>query len=181
LIVLRPRDANEVVEAYRHVTQLQHRLAILALSRQALPTLDRTKYGSAGGVTQGAYILAVAPDKDPEVILIASESEVILAIEAHEELSAEGIRSRVVSMPFWEKFYEQPQDYRESVLPSVIAARISLEQGSILGRERYVGKSGRMIELKTFGASAPLKELQEKFGFAPDRVVEPAKHLLQKP
>jgi transketolase len=168
LIVLWPGDANEAVEAYRHVTQLQHRPAILALSRQALPTLDRTKYGPAGGVTQGAYILADAPGKDPEVILIASGSEV-------------SIRSRVVSMPSWEIFDEQPQDYRESVLPSGIAARISLEQASILGWERYVGKSGSIIGLKTFGASAPLNELQEKFGFAPDRVVELAKHLLQKP
>ncbi len=181
LIVLRPADANEVVEAYRYIMQLQHRPAILALSRQALPSLDRTKYGPAAGVAQGAYILADTPGRDPELILIASGSEVILAIEAHEKLSAEGIRSRVVSMPSWEIFDEQPQDYRESVLPSRIAARISLEQASIFGWERYVGKSGRMIGMKTFGASAPLKELQKKFGFAPDRVVGLAKQLLGKP
>ena len=180
LIVLRPADANEVVEAYRYVLQLRHRPAILALSRQALPTLDRTKYAPASGLARGAYVLTDAPGGDPEMILIASGSEVVLAVDAHERLSAAGFRARVVSMPSWEIFEEQSQQYRESVLPSSITARLSLEQASTFGWERYVHESGRMIGMKTFGASAPLKELQKKFGFAPDRVVEMAKQLLRK-
>jgi transketolase len=178
LVTLRPADANEVVEAYRYIMQLRHRPAVLALSRQPLPTLDRTKYASASGVARGAYILADALGGDPEVILIASGSEVILAAEAHEELLTEGIRSRVVSMPSWEIFDHQPQEYRESVLPAKVTARVSIEQASTLGWERYVGNSGRMIGMKTFGASAPLKELQRKFGFEPERVAEVAKELL---
>jgi transketolase len=178
LITLRPADANEVVEAYRYVIQLRHQPAVLALSRQPLPTLDRTKYASAAGVSQGAYILADADGGAPEVILIASGSEVILAVEAHELLTSAGIRSRVVSMPSWEIFEQQPQEYRESVLPTKVTARISVEQASTFGWERYVGKSGRMIGMHTFGASAPLKELQRKFGFEPDRIVELAKELL---
>jgi transketolase len=178
LVTLRPADANEVVEAYRYIMQLRHRPAVLALSRQPLPTLDRTKYASASGVARGAYVLADAPGGDPEVILIASGSEVILAAEAHEELLTEGIRSRVVSMPSWEIFDHQPQEYRESVLPAKVTARVSIEQASTLGWERYVGNSGRMIGMKTFGASAPLKELQRKFGFEPERVAEVAKELL---
>jgi transketolase len=178
LVVLRPADANEVVEAYRYVTQLRHRPAVLALSRQPLRTLDRQKYGSASGVARGAYVLADAPRSDPEVILIASGSEVSLAVDAHEKLLAEGIRSRVVSMPSWEIFDYQPQEYRESVLPTKVTARISIEQASTFGWERYVGNSGRMIGMHTFGASAPLKELQRKFGFEPAQVVEVAKELL---
>ena len=178
LITLRPADANEVVEAYRYVLQLRHKPAVLALSRQSLPTFDREKYASASGLKMGAYVLADAPDADPEVILIASGSEVSLAIDAHERLLAEGIRSRVVSMPSWEIFEHQPQDYRESVLPPKVTARISVEQASIFGWDRYIGASGRGIGMKTFGASAPLKELQKKFGFAPDRIVEIAKELV---
>ena len=178
LITLRPADANEVVEAYRYVLQLRHKPAVLALSRQTLPTFDREKYASASGLKMGAYVLADAPDADPEVILIASGSEVSLAIGAHERLLAEGIRSRVVSMPSWEIFEHQPQDYRESVLPPKVTARISVEQASIFGWDRYIGASGRGIGMKTFGASAPLKELQKKFGFAPDRIVEIAKELV---
>ncbi len=181
LIVLRPADANEVVEAYRYIFQLSHKPVVLALSRQALPTLDRTKYASASGVAQGAYVLADAPGTDPEVILIASGSEVSLALDAFEKLLAEGIRSRVVSIPSWEIFEQQSEEYRESVLPSKVTARIMVEQASTFGWERYVGNFGRKIGMKTFGASAPLKELQKKFGFDPGRVVEFAKELLGKP
>jgi transketolase len=178
LITLRPADANEVVEAYRYVMQLRHEPAVLTLSRQPLPTLDRTKYAPASGLAQGAYILADAPGEDPEVIFIASGSEVILALEAHELLTSEGIRSRVVSMPSWEIFEHQPAEYRETVLPARVTARVSVEQASTFGWERYVGNAGRMIGMHTFGASAPLKELQRKFGFEPDRVAEVAKELL---
>jgi transketolase len=181
LIVLRPADANEVVEAYRYVMQLRHTPAVLALSRQPLPTLDRKKYAPASGLAQGAYILADAPGANPEVILIASGSEVSLAVEAHEKLLAGGIRSRVVSLPSWEIFDHQPQEYRDKVLPPGITARIMIEQASMFGWERYVGSSGRMIGMKTFGASAPLKELLTKFGFEPGRIVEVAKDLLRKP
>jgi len=180
LIVLRPGDANEVVEAYRFIMQLRHQPAVLALSRQPLPTLDRKKYAPAAGVAQGAYVLADAPGGNPQVILIASGSEVSLAVQAHEKLLAEGIRSRVVSMPSWEIFEQQPQAYRERVLPPDVKARVAVEQGSILGWDRYVGNSGRVIGMNTFGASAPLKELQKKFGFEPDQVVAAAKEQIKK-
>ena len=178
LITLRPADANEVVEAYRYIIRLRHTPAVLVLSRQPLPTLDRKKYASAAGLELGAYILADAPSGDPEVILIASGSEVSLAVDAHEKLLAEGIRSRVVSMPSWEIFEKSPQEYREIVLPPKITPRIMVEQASVFGWERHVGNSGRIIGMKTFGASAPLKELQRKFGFEPGRIVEFAKELL---
>ncbi|MBV9039251.1 MAG: transketolase, partial [Acidobacteriaceae bacterium] len=178
LVTFRPGDANEVVEAYRYVMQLRHKPAVLALSRQPLPTLDRGKYASASGVAQGAYVLAEAPGGDPEVILIASGSEVSLAVDAHEELIAEGVRSRVVSIPSWEVFDCQSQEYRDKVLPPSVTARLAVEQASTFGWERYIGPSGRIIGMKTFGASAPLKELQRKFGFEPDRVVAVAKELL---
>jgi transketolase len=180
MVTLRPGDANEVVEAYRYIMRLRHEPAVLALSRQALPTLDRSKYAAASGVARGAYILADAPELDPEIILIASGSELILAVEAHEKLIAERIRSRVVSMPFWEVFEKQTRKYRESVLPAGVTARIAIEQASTFGWERYVGSSGRIIGMETFGASAPLKELQRKFGFEPDRVVLLAKEMLSK-
>jgi transketolase len=178
LITLRPGDANEVVEAYRFIVQLRHQPSVLALSRQALPTLDRNKYAHASGVSRGAYVLADAPGGNPEVIIIASGSEVSLAVEAHEKLLSEGIRSRVVSMPSWEIFEHQPQAYRDSVLPPNVKARVAVEQASILGWERYVGDSGRVIGMNTFGASAPLKELQRKFGFEPDQVILAAKQQL---
>ena len=178
LVTLRPGDANEVVEAYRYIMQLRHKPAVLALSRQPLPTLDRTKYASAAGVAKGAYVLADAPDKNPELILIASGSEVSLAVQAHEKLVAEGVRSRVVSMPSWDIFDHQPKEYRDSVLPRDVKARIAIEQASTFGWERYVGDGGRVIGMRTFGASAPLKELQKKFGFEPDRVVATVKELL---
>jgi transketolase len=178
LVTLRPADANEVVDAFRYVMQLRHQPAVLALSRQPLPTLDRSKYASARGVAQGAYVLADSPGARPEVILIASGSEVSLVVQAHETLRAEEIRSRVVSMPSWEIFDHQTQEYRDSVLAPDVKARVAVEQASTLGWERYVGTSGRVIGMNTFGASAPLKELQRKFGFEPDQVVAAAKDLL---
>jgi transketolase len=178
LITIRPGDANEVVEAYRFVMQLQHQPVVLALSRQPLPTLDRNKYAPASGVAQGAYVLADATGKDPDVIIIASGSEVSLAVEAHESLVAEGIRSRVVSMPSWEIFEQQSQAYRDSVLPPNVKARVAVEQASVMGWERYVGSSGHVIGMKTFGASAPLKELQRKYGFEPNQVVAAVKQQL---
>ncbi|HZE70533.1 MAG TPA: transketolase [Pyrinomonadaceae bacterium] len=180
LITLRPGDANEVVEAYRYVMQLRHQPAVLALSRQPVPTLDRSKYAPASGVAHGAYVLADSPGGDPGVILIASGSELSLAVASQEQLLAEGIRSRVVSMPSWEIFEHQTDEYRDTVLPSNVKARIAVEQGSTLGWERYVGPTGQVIGMKTFGASAPLKELQRKFGFEPDQVVAAAKKQLRR-
>jgi len=178
LITLRPGDANEVVEAYRYIIRLRHEPAVLALSRQPLPTLDRAKYAPASGLARGAYVLADIPGGNPEVILIASGSEVSLAVQAHEKLVADGIRSRVVSMPSWEIFDHQPQEYRDTVLPPNVKARVAVEQASSFGWERYVGTGGQLTCMKTFGASAPLKELQRKFGFEPDHVVAATKELL---
>lgn len=178
LVLFRPADANEVVEAYLYIMQLRHEPALLALSRQPLPTLDRTKYASAAGVSRGAYVLADAPGGKPDIILIATGSEVVLAAQAHERLVAEGIRSRVVSMPSWDVFEHQPQDYRDSVLPPAVKARVAIEQASTFGWERYVGRHGHIIGMKTFGASAPLKELLKKYGFEPERVVAVAKEVL---
>jgi transketolase len=178
LVVLRPADSNEVVEAYRYIMQLGHQPAVLALSRQPLPTFDRRKYASADGVARGAYVMADAPDGSPEIILIASGSEVALVVQAYETLTAQGIRSRVVSMPSWDIFEHQPQAYRDDVLPPAVKARIAVEQGSVLGWDRYVGPAGRVIGMKTFGASAPLKELDRKFGFEPERVVAAAMEVL---
>jgi transketolase len=178
LVVLRPADANEVVEAYRYILQLRHQPAVLALSRQQLPTFDRRKYTSADGVARGAYIMADAPGASPEIILIASGSEVALVVQAHETLTAQGIRSRLVSMPSWDIFEHQPRSYREDVLPPAVKARIAVEQSSVLGWDRYVGAAGRVIGMETFGASAPLKELQHKFGFEPERVVAAAMEVL---
>jgi transketolase len=185
LVVLRPGDANEVVEAYRYIMQLRHEPAVLALSRQPLPTLDRKKYAAASGVARGAYILGEAPGspaKAPDVILIATGSEVCLAVEAHEKLLAAGIRSRVVSMPSWDIFEHQSNEYRDSVLPPTVSARVAIEQGSTLGWERYVGPSPRgcIIGMKTFGASAPLKELEKHFGVEPDHVLDAVKRILAR-
>src|SRR5437016_4038635 len=178
LITIRPCDANEVAEAWRVTLGLRHEPVALVLTRQPLPTLDRTKYGPASGLAKGAYVLAEAPGGNPEVLLIATGSEVSLCIAAHDALSKEGIRSRVVSMPSWELFDDQPAEYREGVLPPSVKARVAVEQGSTLGWERYVGSSGHVIGMKTFGAPAPLKELQKKFGFEPARVVAAAKQQL---
>jgi transketolase len=180
LTLLRPGDANEVVEAYRYVMQLRHRPSVLVLSRQALPTLDRTKYAPASGVARGAYVLADAPGGKPEVILIATGSEVGLAADAHEKLVAEGIRSRVVSMPSWDIFEREPQAYRDSVLPPDATARVAIEQASSFGWERYVGTTGAVIGMHTFGASAPLKALQQAFGFTVEHVVAAARAQLRR-
>src|SRR5438067_1343325 len=180
LVVLRPADANEVVEAYRYIMQLRHQPAMLALSRQALPTLDRSKYAPASGVARGAYVLADPPGGKPELIIIASGSEVSLCVNAHEELLAAGIRARVVSMPSWDIFEHQTQAYQDSVLPPEVTARIAVEQASTFGWERYVGRTGRILGMKTFGASAPLKELLRKYEFEPQRVTAVAKELLGK-
>jgi transketolase len=180
LVTLRPGDANEVVEAYRYVMQLRHQPAVFALSRQPLPTLDRRVYAPATGVARGAYVLADAPGGNPDVILIASGSELSLAVDAHGKLLGEGIRARVVSMPSWEIFEQQPQEYRDSVLPPAVKARVAIEQASTFGWERYVGSAGHVIGMRTFGASAPLKALQEKFGFEPERIVTSARELLAR-
>jgi transketolase len=158
--------------------QLKHQPAALVLSRQPLPTLDRKRYGPAAGVARGAYVLGDAPGGAPEVILIGTGSELSLAVAAHEQLLSEGIRSRVVSMPSWDLFDHQLQEYRDSVLPPSVKARVAVEQASIFGWERYVGSDGRVIGMRTFGASAPLKELQQRFGFEPDRVAATARELL---
>src|SRR5262249_50835475 len=153
LVTLRPCDANEVVEAYRYVLQLRHQPAALALSRQPIPTLDRARYAPASGLARGAYVLADAPGGYPAVIIISTGSEAILAVEAHQKLLTAGIRSRVVSMPSWEIFDRQTEEYRKSVLPPGVKARVAVEQASTLGWERYVGPSGHIIGMKTFGAS----------------------------
>jgi transketolase len=178
LITLRPADANEVVEAWRMIMQFRHEPVALILTRQALPTLDRTTYASAEGVQRGAYILAEAQNGTPEVLLLATGSEVALCLEAYEQLKAEGIQARVVSMPSWEIFEyycRHHPEYREHVLPAAVTARVSVEQASTLGWARYVGSTGRTIGMETFGASAPLKELQRKFGFTPESIVAAAK------
>lgn len=178
LLVLRPGDANEVVEAYRTIMQSRHEPAVLVLSRQPLPTLDRTKYAPASGAAKGAYVVGDAAGGTPEIILIATGSELSLAVEAHEKLTAEGVKSRVVSMPSWELFDHQSQEYRDSVLPPAVKARVAIEGASTFGWDRYVGDGGRVIGMKTFGASAPLKELLKRFGFHPENVVAVAKELL---
>jgi transketolase len=174
LVTIRPGDANEVAEAWRVILQFRHEPACLILSRQALPTLDRTKYAPASGLARGAYVLADPPAGPPEVLLLATGSEVALCTAAHDLLLKEGVRSRVVSMPSWELFDRQDQAYKDSVLPPSARARVSVEQASTLGWERYVGSNGRAIGMRTFGASAPLKELQKRFGFEPGRVVSAA-------
>jgi transketolase len=178
LLVFRPADANEVVETWRIVTALRHEPAALILSRQALPTLDRSVFAPASGVAKGAYVLAEADGGEPEVILLATGSEVHLALAARDELQSSGIRTRVVSMPCWELFDRQPQSYRDEVLPPAVKARVSVEQASTLGWDRYVGDGGAVIGMHTFGASAPLKQLLTKFGFTPDRVAETARERL---
>src|SRR3569623_276042 len=173
LIVFRPGDAIEVVEAWKWIAKSRHHPVVLVLSRQAMPTLDREKYAPAAGLHKGAYV--VADSDQPEVILIGTGTEVGLCISAHEKLVAAGVKSRVVSMPSWELFEEQDAAYRDSVLPTAIDARVVVEQASNFGRERYVGRTGAMITMRTFGASAPLKELMTKFGFAPDNIVAAAR------
>lgn len=179
LITIRPVDANEVVEAWRVIMQLRNRPATLMLSRQSLPTLDRTKYSPASGLAKGAYVLADAKNKQPDILLIATGSEVSLCIEAFEILKREGINIRVVSMPSWELFEEQDQEYRDSVLPPSVTARVAVEEASTLGWERYVG-SGQIIAMNRFGESAPYKYLQKNFGFTVERIVAAARDAIEK-
>src|SRR5262249_28663254 len=180
LIVLRPCDANEVVEAWKVIMQFHHHPAALILSRQALPTLDRTKYAAASSLARGAYVLADAPGGKPDVLLLATGSEVPLCVEAYERLTTEGIKARVVSMPSWELFDDQPQDYRDGVLPPAVTARVSVEQASAFGWAKYVGTTGASISMRSFGASAPLKDLLKKFGFTAEHVVAAAKEQLAR-
>ncbi|RJR16460.1 MAG: transketolase [Nitrospiraceae bacterium] len=179
LITIRPADANEVVEAWRVIMQLRHEPVALMLTRQNIPTLDRSRYAPASGLAKGAYILADAEDGKPDLLLIASGSEVSLCIDASEQLKSEGIKVRVVSMPSWELFEKQSQEYRDSVILPTVSARIAVEQGATLGWERYVGDNGQIIGMHTFGASAPFKDLQKKFGFTSDKVVAAAKVLVK--
>jgi transketolase len=180
LLTIRPGDAAEVVEAWRTILQLRHEPAALILSRQAMPTLDRTKYAPATGLAQGGYVLGDAPSGKPEVILMGSGSEVSLCTSAHEQLLKEGVSSRVVSLPCWELFEKQDQAYRDAVLPPGVKARVSVEQASTFGWSRYVGEAGTSIGMHTFGASAPLKELQKKFGFTPEAVIGAARDQIRK-
>jgi transketolase len=180
LITIRPADANEVAEAWRVILGFRHEPACLILTRQALPTFDRSTYAPAAGLAQGAYVMADAAGGSPDVLLLATGSEVSLCVAAHEQLLKEGIKSRVVSMPSWELFERQPQAYKDAVLPPSVKARVSVEQASTLGWDRYVGLTGRAIGMRTFGASAPLKDLQKKYGFDPGTVVAAAREQLAR-
>jgi len=180
MLVLRPGDANEVVEAYKIILQRTHGPSTLVLTRQAMPTFDRTKYAPASGVAKGAYVLADAPGGKPDVILMGTGSEVSLCVEASEKLNAAGVKARVVSMPSWELFERQDAAYKESVLPASVTARVSVEMASTFGWERYTGPKGKIIGMRSFGASAPLKDLLKKFGMEADKVVAAAKEVLGK-
>ena len=178
LDVIRPADANEVAEAWRVALERTHQPVAMILTRQNVPVFDRDKYGSAEGLRRGGYVLADADGGDPEVILIATGSEVALALAAYEELKSESVRARVVSLPCWEIFDRQDDAYRDQVLPPSVTARVSVEEASTMGWDRYVGSDGAKVGMHTFGTSAPLKDIQTKFGFTPDRVAEAAKELL---
>jgi transketolase len=178
LDVIRPSDANEVAEAWRVALDRTHQPVALVLTRQDVPIIDRSRYASAEGLRRGGYVLADPEGGDPEVILIATGSDVPIAVAAHEKLVSEGVRSRVVSLPCWELFERQEDSYRDDVLPPGITARVSIEEASTLGWEKFVGPEGAMIGMHTFGSSAPLKDVQTKFGFTPDRVAETAKEVL---
>ena len=180
LITIRPCDGNEVREAWKVILQLHHEPAVLVLTRQAVPTIDRSRYAEASGLVRGAYILADAPNADPEVILIGTGSEVSLCLEAYEQLNREGIRARVVSMPSWELFDDQNSDYRNSVLPTRVKARVSVEEASDFGWTKYTGTEGHNIGIETFGASAPIKQLLKKFGFTADHIVAAAKNQIAR-
>jgi len=177
LLVIRPCDANEVAEAWRVIMPFQHQPVILALTRQALPTLDRTKYAPASGLAKGGYVLADSAPA-PDVILIGTGSEVSLCVEAYEKLKAEGVKARVVSLPSWELFEKQPQAYRDAVLPPKVTKRVCVEMASTFGWERYATPGGTVIGMTTFGASSPLKDLLKHFGFTVDAVYQAAKKLL---
>ena len=178
LLFFRPGDANEVSETYRVVLKTTDRPSLLSLTRQNLPTLDRTKYASAAGTARGGYVLADAKDGKPEVLLLATGSELHLAVAAHETLTAAGIKSRVVSLPCFELFDEQPQEYRDSVLPPAVTARVAVESGVEFGWERYLGPGGRFVGMTGFGASAPAGQLFKEFGITADHVVAEARAAL---
>jgi transketolase len=180
MLVMRPGDANEVVEAYKVIMQLRHQPVTLVLTRQPMPTYDRTKYGAASGVAKGGYIFADADGGKPDVILIGTGSELHLCVEAYDKLKSEGIKARVVSMPCTELFDAQNDAYRETVLPASVTARVSVEMATTYGWERYVGTKGKMIGMHSFGASAPIKDLLKKFGFLTENVVAAAKQALGK-
>ncbi len=180
LTVVRPADANEVVEAWKYIMPLRHEPAVLVLTRQDLPILDRDRYASAAGLHKGAYVMADAPDGKPDVLLLATGSEVQLCVGAYEQLKKEGVKARVVSMPSWDVFEHQPAEYRDSVLPAGVTVRVAVEQASTFGWNQYVGTTGVILGMKTFGASAPLKELLKKFGFTVEHVVAAAKAQLAK-
>jgi transketolase len=181
MLVFRPADANEVAECWRTILPITHEPAALILARQDLPTLDRSVYAPAGGVARGAYVLAEpAEGLAMDVILLATGSEVHLALEARAELAAEGVGARVVSMPCWELFDRQSQEYRDEVIPPQIRARVAIEQASTLGWDRWVGDAGAVVGMRTFGASAPLKHLQAKYGFTPDRVAQVAREVIAR-
>jgi transketolase len=181
LALLRPADANEVVEAWKIVAQLRRQPVVLVLTRQAVPTFDRSKYASAAGVAKGAYVLADAVDGKPDVILIATGSEVSLCVTVYEQLKTEGIKARVVSMPSWDIFEKQSDEYKKQVLPPDVTARVSVEAASTFGWERYVGARGKMVGMRRFGASAPIKDVLKKFGFTPDNVAEAAREASRQP
>jgi transketolase len=178
--LIRPCDANEVIEAWKVIMRFRERPAALILTRQAVPTLDRTKYAAASGVAKGAYVLADPPQGPPELILIGTGSEVSLCTSTYEQLTAEGKKVRVVSMPSWDLFEKQSREYRDSVLPPQITKRISVEQASTMGWSQYVGSAGKTIGMTTYGASAPLKDVLKKFGFTPDAVLAAAREMLNK-
>jgi len=180
MIVMRPGDANEVVEAWTTIMPLKHNPVSLVLSRQALPTIGRAKYAPASGAAKGGYILGDAPGGRPEVILIGTGSELSLCVTAYEKLTAEGVRARVVSMPSTDIFDMQDDSYKNAVLPPEIKGRVSVEAGSVFGWDRYVGPEGAIIGMTTFGGSAPAKDLFKKFGFTVDHVIEAAKKVLAK-
>ncbi|MFM0010008.1 transketolase [Paraburkholderia sediminicola] len=181
LTVLRPGDANEVAEAWRVAMSHPRRPSCIIVSRQALPTLDRTRYASAKGVEKGAYVLADAPDgQKPEVVLLATGSELSLCVDVYEKLKSEGIAARVVSMPSWDIFELQDEAYQDSVLPPDVDARVAVEQAGTLGWDRYVGRLGAQVVMHTFGASAPLADLKKRFGFTPDHVYDAAKQQIAR-
>ena len=180
MMVLRPGDANEVVESYKLMVQSRHTPSTLVLTRQAMPTFDRTKFAPASGVAKGAYVLIDADGGKPDVILMGTGSEVHMCVEAREKLAAEGIKARVVSMPSWYLFEKQDDAYKESVLPAAVTARVSVEMAATFGWDRYVGPKGKMIGMHSFGASAPIKDVMKKFGFTVENIVAAAKQTVGK-
>jgi transketolase len=180
LLVMRPADANEVVEAWRVIMERPREPAVLVLTRGAVPTFDRQRYASAAGLAQGAYVMAEAQGGPPEVLLLGTGSEVALCVAAYEKLQTEGIRARVISMPSWELFEKQSPAYRESVLPSTLSARVVVEAASSFGWARYAGTGGAVLAMETFGASAPLQQLLQKYGFSAEHVVAAAKEQIAR-